>query len=420
MKRQRPTEPLVGNRISPFGKYSIYEIKKDGNPTFARGAFGELSIALQQQEQDDGPFQFVAIKTIGGAVAVSAEDDQLQLSEDVVNEVSVLSMLPRHDNVVSLVALFETGGRNLSLAFPYYPCDLHISLEWRRRTFLPLLPLGIIKVIAKDIFSALQHCHESGILHRDLKPGNLLVSSNGVIKLCDFGIAKHVAANDSQPPIEPTEGQTGTKGLCTLYYRPPELLLGGSANHMGVDMYSAGVVVAEMVIGGTMFAGKNVIDQLSVIFDFLGTPTKESWPSCESLPDYGKLAFKAKEPKKWETTFPRVTEDKDLYSLVKNLVLLDPSKRLTSREAVEHSWFSNIASKEESIRRNLRCDLIPPVLREPMLIAPKNQALVSKVGVTVASQRRTFLNSKSVSNWESTDTKSNLQAVLSALDDSNQ
>ncbi|KAL3945534.1 MAG: hypothetical protein SGBAC_000358 [Bacillariaceae sp.] len=415
MKRLRSTEQ---RKVSPFGKGTIYEIKQEGNPIFARGAFGELSLALRREEDQ---FRFVAIKTLGGALLSPSDGgEELQLSEDVMKEVSALQSLPQHDNIISLVALYSDAGqgkRSLSLVFPYYPCDLHTSLAWRRRSFLPLLPLTIVKVIAKDIFSALQHCHESGILHRDLKPGNLLVSSDGVVKLCDFGIAKVVATEDSsQPPIEPTQGQTGTKGLCTLYYRPPELLLGGSANHAGVDMYSAGVVVSEMVIGGAIFRGQNTIDQLYVIFDFLGTPTKQSWPSCESLPDFGKLSFKSKEPKDWETTFPRVTEDNELRSLLKSLVLLDPSKRLTARDAVEHAWFATFAS-EAATRRNLRSDLIPLGLREPILIAPRDQASVSKVGFKLASRRRTFLTSRSVSQWESGDAKNEqLSSVLSAYE----
>ncbi|CAJ1942926.1 unnamed protein product [Cylindrotheca closterium] len=418
MKRQRSTEEY---KISPFGKEAIFETKQDGNPTFARGAFGELSLAIFRGDEDQ--FRFVAIKTLRAALVPSAEG-QLQLSENVVNEVSALRRLPRHENIVSLLALYSDaakhGKKSLSLAFPYYPCDLHTSLEWRRRSFLPLLPLAIVKLIAKDIFSALQHCHQSGILHRDLKPGNLLVCSNGVVKLCDFGIAKQVATDDNQPPIEPTEGQTGTKGLCTLYYRPPELLLGGSANHAGVDMYSAGVVVAEMVTGGAIFRGQNTIDQLSVIFDFLGTPTKDSWPSCESLPDFGKLAFKSKEPKQWESKFPRVTEDNDLHILLKSLVLLNPSKRLSARDVVQHPWFANLVS-EDATRRNLRVDLIPPELREPILIDPRDQASISKVGAKLASRRRAFLTSRSVSQWESTDTKTNqILAALSAYKNSNE
>jgi serine/threonine protein kinase len=132
---------------------------------------------------------------------------------------------------------------SLSLAFSYAPVDLYLSSEWRRRSFLPLLPFDVVKTIARDIFAALAHCH-----HRDVKPGNLLVTSAGVIQLCDFGLAKPFLAkqptnndnnDNSQPPI--TAGESGTKGLCTLYYRPPEVLLGGPATDPAIDMCSAGM-----------------------------------------------------------------------------------------------------------------------------------------------------------------------------------
>jgi serine/threonine protein kinase len=118
------------------------------------------------------------------------------------------------------------------------------------------------------------------------------------VKLCDFGIAKQFL-DAHKSVIKPTPGATGTKGLCTLYYRPPEVLFGGQAGDPSVDMYSAGTVVAELITGRTIFQGRNVLDQLSLIFDLLGTPTDTSWPSCKSLPDYGKLTFKSKMPQPW-------------------------------------------------------------------------------------------------------------------------
>jgi serine/threonine protein kinase len=420
MKRQRGMDaaPNFERPFSPFGKESVSKItRKDGNPTFARGAFGELSIAIRQSGETD-PCQFVAVKILERALVPSRSDgDEKQLSEDVLSEVFALQSLTSHENIVSLLAMYngkQMAKLSLSLVFPYCPCDLHTSLEWRRRTFRPLLPFDVVKAIAQDVFAALNHCHNSGILHRDLKPGNLLVSSTGAVKLCDFGIAKQFL--DAQKSIiKPTPGATGTKGLCTLYYRPPEVLFGGQAGDPSVDMYSAGTVVAELITGRTIFQGRNVLDQLSLIFDLLGTPTDTSWPSCKSLPDYGKLTFKSKMPQPWETTLPRTTEDSNLHNLLSRLIALDPSKRLSSKEALEHAWLSSFNPVPAPLE-TLRKELIPPQLREPILLSPENKAVASSLAIKLAGKRRTFLTSQSVSLWNGPEIlEESIAAVCASL-----
>eukprot|EP00980_Cylindrotheca_fusiformis_P012563 scaffold3084_cov144-Cylindrotheca_fusiformis.AAC.11 len=392
--------PNVDKTFSPFGKESIHEIdRRDGNPVFARGAFGDLSIAIQHNSETE-PCRFVAIKRLGQAVVPSPKIG-MELSKDVLNEISALHNLSYHENIIPLLAMYSGKSKSLSLVFPYCPCDLHISLEWRRRTFRPLLTLDVVKTVTRDIFAALNHCHDSGIIHRDLKPGNLLVSSMGVVKLCDFGIARQVADVDKSI-VALAPGEIGTKGLCTLYYRPPEVLFGGKASHPSVDMYSAGVVVAELITGRPIFEGKNVLDQLSLIFDFLGTPTDASWPSCNSLPDFGKLSFKSKLPQPWERILPRTTEDRALHNLLSQLVVLDPKRRLSSKEALEDEMLS--ASGPPLAGSDvLRNELIPTQLRVPILLLPQNRAVASSLALKTAGTRRNFFISGQLSLWKGPD-----------------
>jgi serine/threonine protein kinase len=400
----------VNKWISCFGEEDIHEIVKQGNPTFTRGAFGELSIAVRQSSDDDNRCRFVAIKTIERSMTStgpSLGQGKQQISRDIFNELCALRYLNPHPNIVPLVALYPAkqahlSRASLSLVFSYSPVDLHLSLEWRRRTFLPFLSFDILKTILRDVLTALAHCHSFGVLHRDIKPGNLLVSSSGIIQLCDFGLAKPFTdENNDAIIVQPSAGESGTKGLCTLYYRPPEVLLGGPASDPAVDMYSAGTVLAELTTGGKpLFQGQNVLDQLALVFDFLGTPTDASWPTAKDMPDFGKLHFTAKSPKTWVETAPRVTESPHLEAFLSQLVTLDPGRRLSAKQALEHEWLS--AKPSLASYRQLREELIPPKLQEPLLLSPKDASIASRLAIDMAAKRRSFLTTHTVS-WKGPD-----------------
>jgi serine/threonine protein kinase len=422
LKRQRgdesPKTELKGGILEPFGEEAISELQNDGNPNFTRGAFGDISIALRRKQCDEKClYEFVAIKTIeqaisspGGIQSFGTPKQDPKLSRDVFNELCALFHLNPHPNIVPLIASFPSkssyaSSTSLSLAFTYAPTDLFLTLEWRRRTCSPLLGFQAIKAVAHDLFEALAHCHGKGVLHRDVKPGNLLVSPSGTILLCDFGLAKPFLDEHSRPLPTPAPGATGTKGLCTLFYRPPEVLLGGPANHPAIDIYSAGLVLAELISGKPIFEGRNVVGQLSLIFDHLGTPTDTRWQGARLLPDYGKLEFTPKEPKSWSERLPRAMEHKDLPDFLDQLVNLDPSKRMSAAEALHNRFVNsdNIKSlTKPDFRQKLIDELIPASLQIPPLLAPNNSTVMTRLALGVASKRRSFL-SRHLASWKGAD-----------------
>ena len=293
-------KPIIGTH---------HPLNQNQNPIIARGAFGEISVGIQTS--DTSCWRLVAIKTLaqctttsctgGGAPAYGLATSHATssawgsssrstggppptLTREVFHEICALRHLQQtartrttsitnspqqqsHPNIIELLAVYPANNGSLSLAFPYCPLDLYVALEWRRRTRRKaLLSWNIIRAIVFDLFSALDHCHTNGIIHCDIKPGNLLVASTGHIQLCDFGLARpynyslhHQSSsnnnnkNDHQFP-HPNE-EKDAKGLCTLYYRPPELLLGGMADSPAVDSWSAGLIVAELVSGIPLFRG---------------------------------------------------------------------------------------------------------------------------------------------------------------------
>jgi len=439
------SDDTAGDRLlSVFGKDSIHQIA-GGNTTFARGGFGEISIALKSRSQCPSTklYSFAAVKTVHKAITSggssnnhfgfggsfsSSRQQQKKLSGELMNELLALKLLQPHPNIVPLVAVYPFGNRGaLSLAFDYCPMDLHEVLEVRRRTFRQPLAFRFIRTIFRDVFNALVHCHGYGILHRDLKPGNLLVSSKGVIRLCDFGLAKPFLSFDKEVngdsvmceengKTKSLSARNNDKGLCTLYYRPPEVLLGGPSEYPSVDSWSAGVVLAELISGRPLWTGRNVIDQLSLVFGSLGTPNEETWPSVRLLPDYGKLNFGSKPSKRWEDTLPRATESPMLIDLLSNLLSLNPTKRHTAQEALDHGWLRD-DTKDEVRHRELRDELIIPTsLQIPPLLFPENRALVGKLGLGIAESRRGVLSSsKKHGNYWQGPTVTPLE--LSDLDD---
>jgi cyclin-dependent kinase 7 len=362
-----------------FGAESIISVQ---NSRIARSAFGEIALAIH------GPqLRVVAIKTFFQST-YDASGSKI-FSPEIVNEVTALRRLCPHEHVVTLLALYPSStGSSLSLAFDYCPTDLALTLEWRRRSFLPLLSMSVIRTIAKDLFAALQHMHSLDVLHFDIKPANLLVSPTGQIQVCDFGLAQSTAhlSKETGETVMP-------RGLCTLHYRPPELLLGCQPSNASVDMYSAGLVISELLLGRPLFAGRNVLDQLTCIFSALGTPTAESWPGAMATPDYSKLHFVPVPAKHIAEFLPRATESEHLVDLLEHLVTIDPAKRLSSQQVKEHLWLQN----EQSFvsRRDMVRELCPEQLEEPLLLSADSDAALRVAQSQVqalASKRRKFLS----------------------------
>ena len=216
--------------------------------------------------------------------------------------------------------------RRLYLVVEYLDLDLRRHMD-ETKNFKDNIRL--IKMYLLQLLKAIAYCHSHRILHRDLKPQNLLIDRNcNALKLADFGLARAFGI-----PVRPY-----THEVVTLWYRAPEILLGARHYSTPVDLWSVGCIFAEMVRQKPLFPGDSEIDELHKIFRLMGTPDEASWPGVSKLQDY-------------QSTFPKWMKQ-DLsrefpmlepagQDLLNKLLVYEPCKRITAKQAIQHEYFQD-------------------------------------------------------------------------------
>lgn len=240
-----------------------------------------------------------------------------------------------HQNIVKLHEVVKYNG-SICLIMEYIPYNLsHIVKS-------ASLPEAIAKGFMLMLFRGLAHLHELGIIHRDIKPQNLLINSSGLLKICDLGLCRllpeMLSTNGMTNNKEPEEQHAWTLQVGTHYYRAPELLLGDRGYTKAIDVWAAGCVMAEMLNGEPLFPGTGDFELLILISNILGSPCEETWPGISQLADYGKILFKRKEPADIRAIFRSWSDE--AIDLFQHLVIYEPSRRISAREALHHRWFN--------------------------------------------------------------------------------
>ncbi|XP_029687874.1 cyclin-dependent kinase 1-like [Takifugu rubripes] len=254
---------------------------------------------------------------------IRLESEEEGVPSTAVREVSLLQEL-KHPNVVRLLDVLMQESR-LYLIFEFLSMDL--------KKYLDSIPPGqymdpmLVKSYLYQILEGIYFCHCRRVLHRDLKPQNLLIDNKGVIKLADFGLARAFGV-----PV-----RVYTHEVVTLWYRAPEVLLGSPRYSTPVDVWSTGTIFAELATKKPLFHGDSEIDQLFRIFRTLGTPNNDVWPDVESLPDY-KNTFP-----KWKSGNLSVKNlEKNGLDLLAKMLTYNPPKRISARQAMTHPYFDDL------------------------------------------------------------------------------
>jgi len=279
---------------------------------------GEGQFATVFKARDVVTDKIVAVKKIKVGSRLELKDG---INRTALREIKLLQELS-HTNIIGLLDVYGHKS-NVSLVFDFMDTDLEVIIKEQSIILLS----QHIKAYTLMTLQGLEYLHNNWILHRDLKPNNLLVSVNGILKIGDFGLAKAYGSPN----------RVYTHQVVTRWYRAPELLFGARIYGTGVDIWAVGCILAELLLRTPFFPGESDLDQISKIFQALGTPNETKWPGMIALPDY--IEFKPFPGTPLKYIFSAATDD--LLDLLEKLLALNPLERCTTQEALQMKYFSN-------------------------------------------------------------------------------
>uniref|UniRef100_A0A0K0E6R1 Protein kinase domain-containing protein n=1 Tax=Strongyloides stercoralis TaxID=6248 RepID=A0A0K0E6R1_STRER len=237
-----------------------------------------------------------------------------------------------HKNVVKLKYYFHSIGNRrdevyLNLMLEFIKDTVHRVIRSYGRSNQQM-PIIATRVFTYQIFRALGYIHNLGICHRDIKPQNLLIDwESGILKLCDFGSAKMLV-----------EGEPNVAYICSRYYRAPELIFGSTSYTNAIDVWSAGAVFAEMLLGKPIFPGESGVDQLVEIIKILGTPSREN--VMRMNPTYSNHRFPDMRPQPFSSIFSKASSE--AINLMESLLQYDPTARPSPLRILCHPFFDEL------------------------------------------------------------------------------
>jgi len=264
--------------------------------------------------------EIVAMKKI----RLESEDEGVPST--AIREISLLKEL-QHPNIVCLQDVLMQEAK-LYLIFEFLTMDLKKYMD----TNIPKdgqMDPKLTKSYLYQLLQGILFCHQRRVLHRDMKPQNLLIDKNGCIKIADFGLARAFGI-----PV-----RVYTHEVVTLWYRAPEVLLGSPKYSCPVDIWSIGTIYAEMVNRRPLFQGDSEIDQLFRIFRVLRTPTEDVWPGVTQLPDF-KASFPSWQSFNLKNSMKKI-EPAGL-DLLESMLVYDPAKRISAKKALLHPYFDDL------------------------------------------------------------------------------
>ncbi|KAL8795371.1 MAG: hypothetical protein Q9195_002112 [Heterodermia aff. obscurata] len=319
---ERRIEKVMRKRMKPrptlapeFAESKSVYYRKPGNESVVgSGTYGKVFKAIHVYTKD-----LVALKKI----RMEGEKDGFPVT--AVREIKLLQSL-KHDNVVCLQEVMVEHN-DCFMVFEYLSHDLTGLLN--HPTFK--LEHSHKKHLGKQLFEGLNYLHRRGVLHRDIKAANILVSNHGQLKLADFGLARFFSKRGT-PDY--------TNRVITIWYRSPELLLGETQYGPAVDIWSAACVMIEIFTRHAIFPGDGgEINQLDKIYNVLGTPTRSEWPQLVDMAWFELL----RPAERKANTFAEKYQERltpAAFELLQSMFLYDPANRPTAGDVLEHPYFT--------------------------------------------------------------------------------
>ncbi|KAA8530963.1 hypothetical protein F0562_005670 [Nyssa sinensis] len=287
----------------------------DSYDKLAKVGQGTYSNVYKARERETG--KIVALKK------VRFDTSEPESVKFMAREIIILQKLD-HPNIIKLEGLATSRMQySLYLVFDFMQSDLsRIISHPDGRLTEPQ-----VKCYMQQLLSGLQHCHERGILHRDIKGSNLLIDKSGMLKIADFGLANF---------FQPKQKRSLTSRVVTLWYRAPELLLGSTDYGVGIDLWSAGCLLAEMFIGRAIMPGRTEVEQLHRIFKLCGSPSEDYWKKMKPPTTF-------RPPQQYKPSFQEAFANfpTSSFGILTTLLALDQAYRGTAASALQTEFFSS-------------------------------------------------------------------------------
>lgn len=318
---------IEGTNFSMPARYELLQV-------LGKGSYGTVC-SVRDKQNPEAPYS-IAVKKITNIFYREI------LLKRAIRELKFMNYFKGHKNIVSLINLEIVTERPYDGVYCYQELidyDLakviHSSVQ---------LSEFHIKHFFYQILCGLKYIHSADVIHRDLKPGNILCSLNGCLKICDFGLARGMApqyftARESRHDI--------TNYVATRWYRAPELILSHKAYHKAIDMWSAGCILAEFFGRKPVFMGKDSVHQIHEITKILGSPSRElliqygslkAWNMCSNgTPTFKKLP--------WVDMYPFASPA--ALELIEQLLQWEAEQRLTIEDAIKHPFLQEVRKPED-------------------------------------------------------------------------
>ncbi|OMJ78032.1 hypothetical protein SteCoe_22275 [Stentor coeruleus] len=307
------------NKFSTGGTSFVVDSRYEFIKEIGHGAYGVVVSALDHQTGTK-----VAIKKISNAF------EDLIYAKRLIHEIKLLSFFD-HENTISLLDIMlppkRTGYNDIYIVTDLMDTDLRRIIHSKQA-----LSNEHIQYFMYQILRGILYAHSANIIHKDIKPSNILLNEQCDLKICDLGLA--------------CEYDMYTDYVVNRWYRAPEILLNSSQYTEQIDVWSIGCVFSELLGGNPLFPGTYCLDMVKKIIAVLGTPSPEDMQFIEN-PDakifISKLAKKEKE--KWSTIYPKANSV--ALDLIDKMLVFNPLKRWSVKQCLEHPYFNGLHNPDE-------------------------------------------------------------------------
>ncbi|KAF9462865.1 kinase-like domain-containing protein [Collybia nuda] len=332
---RRPSNPFSEDNLkrkgyhsllSSFGK--VFHVEKRWKLIREMGS-GAYGVVISAADEISG--ETVAIKL------VTRVFDKIQLAKRALRELTLLRHFAGHENITGLIDVdaISPDFNEIYIFMEPMEADLHQIIKSGQS-----LTNEHVQYFLYQILRGMKYVHSASVIHRDLKPGNLLVNADCELKICDFGLSRGFEPRPDEQATHLTEY------VATRWYRAPEIMLAFRRYSTAIDVWSIGCILAELLLGKPLFKGKDYVDQLNKILDVLGTPdekvikrigSEKAQAYVRSLPFKKTIPFRKLLP----------AADPQALDLLAKLLAFDPMDRITVPDALEHPWLASYHDEED-------------------------------------------------------------------------